>query len=60
MVKRVINLKACPRCGGDLHVSADMYGDYAQCVQCGYMKDLEANLIGSRVLKKKTAKEEAA
>ena len=31
--------KACPRCRGDLHVRADMYGEYKECLQCGYMVD---------------------
>ena len=35
-------LKACPRCQGDLRINRDFYGEYRQCVQCGYMKDLDA------------------
>ena len=35
-------LKGCPRCRGDLHINRDMYGDYKQCVQCGYMEDMES------------------
>ncbi len=32
--------KACRRCGGDLRESGDIYGDYFQCVQCGFLLDL--------------------
>ena len=28
-------LKACQKCGGDLYESADMYGEYLGCMQCG-------------------------
>ena len=38
----MLQLKACPRCRGDIHVNRDMYGSYRQCLQCGYMKDLES------------------
>ena len=36
----MLQLKACPRCGGDLNTNRDLYGNYAECLQCGYMKDL--------------------
>ena len=39
-MKSVLNLKACPRCSGDLYIAGDIYGDYKECIQCGYMKDL--------------------
>ena len=31
---------SCPRCEGFLHSSRDIYGDYMECLQCGFMKDL--------------------
>ena len=37
----MLRLKACPRCGGDLHDNRDMHGCYAECLQCGYMRDVE-------------------
>lgn len=37
----MLKLKACPRCKGDLHSNRDLYGSYDECLQCGYMKDLE-------------------
>ena len=33
-------LKQCPRCGGDLAVKGDQYGDYFSCLQCGYAADI--------------------
>ena len=33
--------KECPRCQGDLHSNRDMYGEYKECLQCGYMVDIE-------------------
>ena len=40
-VVKMLKLKACPRCKGDLHSNRDLYGSYDECLQCGYMKDLE-------------------
>ena len=31
--------RACPRCRGDLQVNKDVYGEYKECLQCGYMLD---------------------
>ena len=37
----MLDLKACPRCRGDLNTRQDIYGEYQECLQCGYMKDIE-------------------
>lgn len=37
---RIVFLKSCPRCKGDVHASQDMYGDYQECLQCGFMADV--------------------
>ena len=37
----LIYLKLCPRCQGDIHVNRDMYGEYKECLQCGYMEDID-------------------
>ena len=37
----MILFKGCPRCRGDLHTRADMYGEYAECLQCGYVRDVQ-------------------
>ena len=34
-------LKACPKCKGDIRLDQDSYGWYEQCIQCGYIRDLE-------------------
>lgn len=34
--------KQCPKCGGNIYLSADYYGRYEQCLQCGYTCDLDA------------------
>ncbi len=34
--------KKCSRCSGDLHMDSDMYGQYIDCLQCGYiLSDIE-------------------
>ena len=33
--------KSCPRCKGDIRLDSDQYGWYEECLQCGYMHDLE-------------------
>ena len=48
-------LKACPRCKGDMHDNRDMYGEYKECLQCGYMVDIEKpnSLFSTRSLEEK-------
>ena len=36
------NLKGCPRCGGDIYLDRDRYGWYEQCLQCGYLSELQS------------------
>jgi ssDNA-binding Zn-finger/Zn-ribbon topoisomerase 1 len=38
----MIKFKACPKCHGDLHLGEDMFGKYFNCLQCGYLRDVEA------------------
>jgi len=47
----MLYLKACPRCRGDVKFERDMYGQYLECLQCGF-------LISSK-LDEKTGKTEA-
>ncbi len=37
----MLQLKGCPRCQGALKTNRDMYGEYKECLQCGYMLDIE-------------------
>ena len=53
--------KACPRCGGDMHLTTDMYGRYAECIQCGHSRDLpEKSLVEARLAKTAAAQKQAA
>ena len=36
----MVMFKACPRCQGDMHENRDMYGEYRECLMCGYMADI--------------------
>ena len=31
----LVRIKACERCGGDVSLECDIYGVYAECIQCG-------------------------
>ena len=35
------NMLKCPRCRGYLHANRDQYGAYRECLQCGYMVDVQ-------------------
>ena len=37
----MIRFKACPKCRGDLYETEDTFGKFLNCIQCGYLKDLE-------------------
>ncbi|MEE8518243.1 MAG: hypothetical protein V3S98_03870 [Dehalococcoidia bacterium] len=39
-------LKACNRCGGDLHETEDMYGAYQHCLQCGNIIEVASDPEG--------------
>ena len=41
-VMRVMRFKSCPRCKGDIRLDRDHYGWYEECIQCGYMHDLQS------------------
>lgn len=36
----MMQLKGCPKCRGDLYLAEDIDGEYVQCLQCGYLRDL--------------------
>ncbi len=31
--------RSCPRCRGYMQNNRDIYGEYRECLQCGYMED---------------------
>ncbi len=37
----MLTQKQCPKCRGNIYLSADYYGRYEQCLQCGYTYDLD-------------------
>ena len=56
----LVRIKGCKRCGGDLSIECDVYGVYAECIQCGanwFRKDLTLNTIRESV---RNAKAETA
>ncbi len=38
----MVSFKSCPRCNGDVAAKIDMYGQYNECLQCGYVVDIPA------------------
>ncbi len=55
----MIWFKSCPRCHiGDLILERDVYGEYAECLSCGFVKDLDQETIRTlaRGQERKTAK----
>ena len=48
--------KSCPKCAGDLFVDSDMNGWYVECLQCGYLSDLDSMLKDKKELVNKERK----
>jgi DNA-directed RNA polymerase subunit M/transcription elongation factor TFIIS len=46
----LIKFKRCPRCNGALFVDWDQHGQYVECLQCGYLRDLRSQPHGERQL----------
>ena len=36
----MVDSRVCPRCQGFVHANQDAYGEYRECLQCGYMVDV--------------------
>lgn len=34
--------KRCPKCGGNVYLDRDYHGWYEQCLQCGYIRNLQS------------------
>lgn len=45
---RLVKLKACPRCSGDMVEDTDIYGFYELCLQCGFIRDTDADVVNKR------------
>jgi len=39
----MLRFNRCPRCKGTLVLDKDLYGWYEECIQCGYLHDIERN-----------------
>ena len=37
----MLRLKSCPKCKGVVLIDRDEYGWYEECIQCGYLHDLQ-------------------
>jgi hypothetical protein len=37
----MLTRKQCPKCRGNIYRSTDYYGQYEQCLQCGYINDID-------------------
>ena len=48
-------LESCPKCRGHLILEKDNYGLYQQCLQCGYLHDLQTfpNITSEKIEEKK-------
>lgn len=40
---RMMVLRGCPRCHGDLTPESDRHGDYQRCIQCGFHVEAETS-----------------
>ncbi len=43
---QVVTFKGCPRCHGDIVLEGDRHGAYEECLQCGYVRELESRISG--------------
>ncbi len=57
----MIYYKECIKCGGDMHIRQDTYGEFKECVQCGKVIDLsEIPITVSSATAEATKSNEAA
>jgi anaerobic ribonucleoside-triphosphate reductase len=55
----LIRIKACNRCGGDVSLECDIYGVYAECIQCGatwYQKAPKLRFVNNEEMSVKAEK----
>jgi DNA-directed RNA polymerase subunit M/transcription elongation factor TFIIS len=47
----MIYYRVCPKCGGDMHDSRDVYGSFITCMSCGVLKHAtrDASELTSRI-----------
>lgn len=37
----MIFFRSCPKCRGDIQLTQDVYGTFKECIQCGFILELE-------------------
>ena len=37
----MVTFRSCPRCKGDIQMNEDQYGPYNECLQCGYVVNVD-------------------
>lgn len=52
--------KVCHRCEGNVLLEKDQYGWYEQCLQCGYLRDLQKLVAANRQPRSERKTEELA
>jgi DNA-directed RNA polymerase subunit M/transcription elongation factor TFIIS len=45
----MLYLKGCPRCHGDLYLDRDSHGTFRQCLQCGWIQDVQEKVLVTAV-----------
>ncbi|MQG56551.1 MAG: hypothetical protein FI709_01365 [SAR202 cluster bacterium] len=45
----LVNYKSCIRCGGDVTMTKDWYGEYLRCLQCGWSKDTAGDSLSNLI-----------
>ena len=45
----LVNYKSCTRCGGDVTMTKDWYGEYLRCLQCGWSKDTAGDSLSNLI-----------
>ena len=40
----MIKFKSCPRCGGDLLLEEDVFGEFLSCLQCGFNRNVSTKV----------------
>lgn len=53
-------LKSCPKCKGDVVEERDYYGTYTQCLQCGYLRDVQPVIKARKASRKRQEREALA
>lgn len=46
----MLKLKGCPKCKGDMVDDKDAYGRYEQCMQCGYLSEIQLPKLTDNVV----------